>query len=57
MDAEGRIYEGDDVSAEDRARLDGYLRGKAEAELLKDIKKAAYDAKVREMLDAMPKEG
>lgn len=52
MDAEGRIYHGDDVPDEDRARLDGYLRGRAEAELLQEVKGAAYEAKVREMEEA-----
>lgn len=54
MDAEGRIYQAtqDQIPTEDKARLDGYLRGKAEAELLQDIKLAAYEAKVREMEEA-----
>lgn len=39
MDAEGHIYEAPegDVPAEDKARLDGYLRGRAEAEKLRKI--------------------
>jgi hypothetical protein len=52
MDPMGHIYEGTDekpVKPEDAARLDGYVRGRAEAELLRDIKTAAYEAKVREM--------
>jgi hypothetical protein len=49
MDDRGHIYEADDASPEDKARLDGYLRGRAEAELLADVKKAAYEAKLREM--------
>lgn len=52
MDDSGRIYHGDDVPDEDKARLDGYLRGRAEAELLQDVKKAAYEAKVRELEEA-----
>lgn len=52
MDPNGHIYESDNVPPEDAARLDGYLRGKAEAELLKDVKQAAYEAKVREMQEA-----
>jgi hypothetical protein len=36
------------VPPEDKARLDGYVRGRAEAELLFEVK-AAYEAKVREM--------
>lgn len=36
MDSSGRIYQSDDVSPKDEARLDGYLRGRAdEAELLR----------------------
>lgn len=53
MDPNGHIYEGTvekPVTLEDAARLDGFLRGRAEAdELMKDIKRAAYEAKVREM--------
>lgn len=32
MDANGHIYMSADVPAEDKARLDGYLRGRAEAD-------------------------
>lgn len=53
MDAQGRIYHDEDPPDEDKARLDGYLRGRAEAELLQDVKNAAYEAKVREMEKAM----
>lgn len=49
MDPNGNIYESENVSAEDKARLDGYLRGRAEADLLQDVKLAAYEAKVRQM--------
>jgi hypothetical protein len=52
MDARGRIYHGEDVPPEDEARLDGYLRGRAEAELLLDVKKAAYETKIRELEEA-----
>lgn len=58
MDPKGRIYSApkDEISAEDKARLDGYLKGREEAEvlaeraaLLLEVKSAAYEAKVREM--------
>lgn len=49
LDPNGHIYESDDVPAEDKARLEGYLRGREEADLLADVKKAAYEAKVCEM--------
>jgi hypothetical protein len=32
MDPNGRIYEGTDIPGEDKARLDGFLRGRAEAD-------------------------
>lgn len=48
MDPNGRIYQGDEnmIPAEDKARLEGYLRGRAEAhreELL-----AEMEARIRE---------
>jgi hypothetical protein len=49
MNADGHIYRSDDVPPEDKARLDGFLRGREEAELLADIKLAAYEAKIRQM--------
>ena len=47
MDPNGHIYESEDVSAEDRARLEGYLKGRAEADM-KD-KLAEMQARVREL--------
>jgi hypothetical protein len=32
MDPNGNIYEGENVPAEDKARLDGFLRGRAEGD-------------------------
>lgn len=60
MDPNGNIYRApeDEIPAEDKARLEGFLRGRAEAdapndrELLDEIKAAAYDAKVRAMQEA-----
>lgn len=54
MDARGHIYSGpeDTIPPEDKARLDGFLRGREEADLLKDIKAAALEAKVGEMATA-----
>lgn len=58
MDPHGRIYSApeDLIPAEDKARLDGYLKGREEAELLaerlailSEVKAAAYEAKIREM--------
>lgn len=51
MDSSFRIYmaEEKDIPGEDKARLDGFLKGREEAEMLLDIKRAAYEAKVREM--------
>ena len=34
MDSHGNIYSARDVSPEDRARLDGYLRGREEQQLI-----------------------
>jgi hypothetical protein len=55
MDATGRIYQApeDQIPAADKARLDGFLKGRAEADLLDDVKAAAFEAKVREMEAAM----
>jgi hypothetical protein len=56
MNNDGHIYMApeDEIPAEDKARLDGFLRGRAEADmaLLRDVKNAAYEAKVREMQEA-----
>lgn len=43
MDPDGKIYEGEPgkVPAEDKARLDGYLRGRSEAARLEDERQAA----------------
>lgn len=41
MDARGNIYAGENVLVEDAARLDGYLRGRAEAALLEAEKEKA----------------
>jgi hypothetical protein len=41
MDPRGNIYEGDDVPGEDRARLEGYLKARAEADLAKHEKVVA----------------
>lgn len=51
MDQHGRIYEAldDQIPAADKARLDGYLKGRAEADFLGDMKATALEAKVREM--------
>lgn len=51
MDSNFRIYtaEEKDIPAEDKARFEGFVKGREEADLLKDIKAAAYEAKVREM--------
>lgn len=42
MDPIGHIYESDDVPVEDKARLEGYLRARAEVD---DVKR--LEAKVR----------
>ncbi len=57
MDPNGRIYEApdDQIPAADKARLDGYLKGRAEGGLLDDVKAAAFEAKVRELEDAARK--
>lgn len=55
MDPHFRIYSApeDEIPAEDKARLDGYLRGRAEAELLK-LEKADLlnEIKMKEIKDA-----
>lgn len=55
MDARGHIYEApeDQIPAADKARLEGFLKGRDEADLLDDVKAAAFEAKVRQMEAAM----
>lgn len=48
MDPMGNIYESDDVPAEDKARLEGYLKARAEADADKHADLLAeMEAKVR----------
>jgi hypothetical protein len=51
MDPNGRIYHApeDQIPAEDKARLDGYLRGRDEAETIAE-RKAAQAAKLEREL-------
>lgn len=52
MDANYEIYSApeDEIPAEDKARLDGYLKGREEAaKLLEEVKAEALAAKIREM--------
>lgn len=58
MDAQGNIYSGikDEIPADDKARLDGYLRGREEQQILHAgvaakaaAVEAALEAKVREL--------
>lgn len=51
MDPRGHIYSApeDSIPPEDKARLEGYLKGREDADLLSGVKAAALEAKVREM--------
>lgn len=51
MDQRGHIYSAPEnlITPEDKARLEGYLKGREDADLLSEAKTAAFEAKVREM--------
>lgn len=51
MDKEGLIYISDDVPEEDAARLDGYLRGRAEEDMKKKMEQeiAAYKEAIKKL--------
>jgi hypothetical protein len=51
MNRDGQIYEATDVPAEDRARLEGYLRGRAEADAEK-MREAELAEMQRRLADA-----
>lgn len=55
MNADYQIYSAPDdvIPAEDKARLDGYLRGRHEAQIISTERIAAMEAKA-EMRDAGP---
>jgi len=57
MDPNGHIYEGENVPAEDKARLDGFLRGRAEGDAekkaaLADAQAALERAETKRVADA-----
>ena len=47
MNRDGRIYQHRDAPAEDRARLEGYLRGRAEAAELEELEELRDSAKAQ----------
>lgn len=53
MNPDGHIYmdHPDNIPAEDKARLDGFLRGRAEADKLKEQLIAAKEAQLRELTE------
>jgi hypothetical protein len=58
MDAKGNIYMGHDVPGEDQARLDGYLRARAEADATAHAEMLAeLEAQTRALQEQMDRMG